>query len=231
MVDQVNNLRNGASVDWIGEINSFRDPAKKKEITNAMADGKIKILFISPERLQSREFRQKLREFSIAFPVSYGVIDEAHCVSEWGHDFRTAYLRVAKTLKEHCRRIHSEPTIIALTGTASFAVLSDMQRELEVDDERAQVFPDSFDRKELHYRVVETPSKQKQQQLFDLLFNHLPAEFEVPRPDLYECYGQETKAGIIFTPHTKGPYGAHDLSQKLYEKLNVPVKHFTGNLK
>lgn len=228
MTDQVDNLRSGAAIDWIGEINSLRSVAEKSEIINVMAEGRVKLLFLSPERLQSRAFRNKLSEFSLAYPVAYGVIDEAHCVSEWGHDFRTSYLRVAKTIKEYCRHNHAEPTLIALTGTASFAVLSDVQRELEVDDEHAQVYPDSFDRQELHYRVVKTLSSQKQQQLLDLLYQRLPSELGMAWSELYQRHGEATKAGIIFTPHAKGAFGAVAISEVLYGKLNVPVKFYTG---
>jgi len=228
MVDQVDNLLCGPSIDWIGEISSLRDAAKKAETSAAMSNGKVKILFISPERLQSRAFRETLQEFSMAYPVSYAVLDEAHCVSEWGHDFRTSYLRVAKTLRQYCRRFDLEPSLIALTGTASFAVLSDVQRELDVDDDNAQVYPNSFDRDELRYRVVNAPSSQKQQQLLRLLFNQLPEEFSTAWPDLYRQAGTETRAGIIFTPHVKGYFGAQNLSTTLFGKLNVPVKCFTG---
>lgn len=228
MVDQVDNLFNGVAIDWIGLISSLGVPAAKTQIADAMSEGKMKMLFLSPERLQNREFRLKLRECNIAYPIVYAVLDEAHCVSEWGHDFRTAYLRVAKTIKEYCRRPNSETAVIALTGTASFAVLSDVQREIEVDDERALIYPESFDRKELHYRVVQTPSNQKQQQLFDLMDNHLPSVFGATWAEIYKPNGGGTRAGIVFTPHANGDYGALNVSLMLNGRLNVPVKHFTG---
>ena len=73
------------------------------------------------------------------FPVPYVIIDEAHCVSEWGHDFRTSYLNLASTVQACCRFRNVPPTIVALTGTASYAVLADIQREIGIEDEEAKI--------------------------------------------------------------------------------------------
>ena len=92
--------------------------------------------------MQSPEFRQKLQSFVASSIVNLAVIDEAHCVSEWGHDFRPSYLNLAKNLRLHC----SDPPILALTGTASRAVLRDMFSELDIDKNRSDVLirPESF---------------------------------------------------------------------------------------
>jgi ATP-dependent DNA helicase RecQ len=229
MVDQVDNLRESLAVDWHSSISSLQNAHERNLSAQKMADGKLKLLFLSPERLQSKEFRNKLSEFSMAYPVPYAVIDEAHCVSEWGHDFRTSYLRLASSIQKYCRYQGLPPIIIALTGTASYAVLSDVQREIGVEDEQAQVYPDSFDRTELEYRVIGTPSDQKQHALFALLFDKLPKDFLVPRWDvMYSADGDETRAGIVFTPHAKGKYGATEITSTVAGKLNKPVEYFTG---
>ena len=84
-------------------------------------------VFVAPERLQRQKFRDLLAASARSFPVSLVVVDEAHCVSEWGHDFRTAYLNFGRTVRTVCDPSGlGAPPILALTGTASRAVLSDV---------------------------------------------------------------------------------------------------------
>jgi ATP-dependent DNA helicase RecQ len=228
IVDQIDNLRNRYAIDWLGGITSQEAAEHRSSTTGALADGKLKLIFLSPERLQSKSFRYKLSELGLSYPVAYVVIDEAHCVSEWGHDFRTAYLRLAETIRRYCHHRHWVPCILALTGTASYAVLADVQREIGVDDERAQIYPTSFDRKELIYRAMAVPSRQKYHGLLNLILQELPTSLGMHWRELYNETGQASSAGIIFTPHARGSYGARDLSLTLSQKLDAPVKFFTG---
>lgn len=229
MVDQLDNLQNGLAIDWIDAIHSWLEGPAKTAAAEKMAAGRTKLLFVSPERLQSADFRLKLLEYAQAYATPYGVIDEAHCVSEWGHDFRTSYLRLAATLRRYAMRRDHCPIVLALTGTASYAVLSDVQREIGVEDESAQIYPESFDRTELHFRVAEIPSVQKRQELLTLLLARLPYHFTYDDwQALYRLQGERTMAGIVFAPHTKGQWGAGDLSVALTKRLGVPVGSFTG---
>ena len=86
---------------------------------------------------------------------TYGVVDEAHCVSEWGHDYRTAYLRLGQNIKKYCKSYLDEIPILGLTGTASFDVLADVQRELEINSESAIVAPSKYERKELKFEIID----------------------------------------------------------------------------
>ncbi|MFD1294362.1 ATP-dependent DNA helicase RecQ [Lutibacter holmesii] len=107
--------------------------------------GGIQFLYLSPEKLQSKFIQDKIKQLQ----VSLIAIDEAHCISEWGHDFRPSYLQL-NILKE----LQPNATFIALTATATQQVLEDIQLHLELND--AQVFKKSFKRSNLSYHVLKT---------------------------------------------------------------------------
>ena len=90
------------------------------------------------------KIRDSLRRLSLHVPITLAAIDEAHCVSEWGHDFRPAYLHLIHNLRRHAASLGSPPVISTLTGTASYSVLSDIQAELGIQDEQALITPKSF---------------------------------------------------------------------------------------
>lgn len=105
--------------------------------------GKIKILYVSPERLQQRSFIEHLRQMKISLIA----VDEAHCVSQWGYDFRPPYLHIADI-----RQYHPTAPLIALTATATPEVLDDIVRQLKMT--HVQRFQSSFYRENLDYSVV-----------------------------------------------------------------------------
>ncbi|MBI9041343.1 ATP-dependent DNA helicase RecQ [Lutibacter sp.] len=107
--------------------------------------GGYKFLYLSPEKLQSPFIQEKIKQLK----ASIIAIDEAHCISAWGHDFRPSYLKLA-ILKE----LQPTATFIALTATATSKVLNDIQQNLNL--ENAQLFKKSFQRKNLIYTVIET---------------------------------------------------------------------------
>ncbi|WP_298262268.1 ATP-dependent DNA helicase RecQ [uncultured Lutibacter sp.] len=107
--------------------------------------GGYKFLYLSPEKLQSSFVQEKIKQLQ----VSLFAIDEAHCISEWGHDFRPSYLQL-KVLK----KLHPKTPFIALTATATKRVLEDIQLQLEIPN--ATVFKKSFQRKNLSYSVLFT---------------------------------------------------------------------------
>lgn len=137
-------------------INSFNDKDERAERMRLLAESKYLFLFVSPERLQMENFRQSLRscrDTNVFF--SYAVIDEAHCVSEWGHDFRHVYLNLGKNLKTFCTPKERNLAIFGLTATASFDVLADVQRELDLPDEAIISLPaEAIDRKELNFNIL-----------------------------------------------------------------------------
>ena len=110
--------------------------------------GHTKLLYISPERLSSDIFLTKLRHINVSFIT----VDEAHCISQWGYDFRPSYLRIAEI-----RRLKPAAPILALTATATPQVVDDIQEKLEFREKN--VFSMSFKRQNLAYVVRETIDK------------------------------------------------------------------------
>ncbi len=161
MKDQVDGLK-GNLIDSCTYLNSSLNAQEKKEAETAIMQGDSLFIFISPERLQIARFRKMLNELSNRdLWFSYFIIDEAHCVSEWGHDFRTSYLSLGDNARRHCKpknKVHLP--IFALTATASFDVLADIQRELspmkgdELSDEVIVRF-ETTKRDELQFRVIQ----------------------------------------------------------------------------
>lgn len=131
MADQVDGLYEN-DIHTAQLINSTLKGKEKQAAIQRMAKGEAQFVFISPERLQMEEFRGMLRTMhEDGFSFSYCVIDEAHCVSEWGHDFRTAYLQLGANAYRYCLTATKIPVpLFGLTATASFDVLADIQREL-----------------------------------------------------------------------------------------------------
>lgn len=137
-------------------INSFNNKEERDARMQGLINSNYLILFVSPERFQMENFRQSLsscKDLNVYF--SYAVIDEAHCVSEWGHDFRHVYLNLANNLKTYCAPKTGNLTIFGLTATASFDVLADVQRELDLKEEAIVSLPvEAIDRKELNFNII-----------------------------------------------------------------------------
>lgn len=159
MEDQVQGLRK-LRIDNCDRVNSLMKRAEKLEKLNLLQNGAVLFMFLSPERFMMQSFRENLAtmtdEHNIYF--SYGIIDEVHCVSEWGHDFRTSYLHLGRNMRNFMK-VKSKGrslSIIGLTATASFDVLADVERELNLDNIHSEGIIRSEDdkRKELTYRVV-----------------------------------------------------------------------------
>lgn len=162
MQDQVE----GLARNWIDAAsflnNSVPGRPRKELRLRRMREGELLFMFVSPERLVIKEgFRDHLRQMQAAVPrvaFSYCVIDEAHCVSEWGHDFRTPYLRLGANAREFCAPYDPDKNLVlyGLTATASFDVLADVQRELHLDDDEGAVIRTAtMTRPELHVKVEE----------------------------------------------------------------------------
>lgn len=113
--------------------------------------GDIRFLYVSPERLSSDLFQTKLRHMKVSFIT----IDEAHCISQWGYDFRPSYLEIAKI-----RKLLPKVPVLALTATATPQVVDDIQDRLMFDERR--VFRMSFERENLAYVVRHAEDKQKE---------------------------------------------------------------------
>lgn len=137
-----------------------KEKAKK---LNLLQNGSVLFMLLSPERFMMENFRSSLLTMTEKNHMyfSYGIIDEVHCVSEWGHDFRTSYLHLGRNMINFMNTKSGRPlSIIGLTATASFDVLADVERELTLGgnltiDSETIVRPESDSRPELTYRIIE----------------------------------------------------------------------------
>lgn len=176
MQDQYDSLRR-IGIDVCNYINSKLDRFERNIATNQLTDSQVLFTFISPERLQIQSFRNILESmFQNETYFSYCVIDEVHCVSEWGHDFRTSYLSLGKNAIEFCKPKNYPNTLLpifGLTATASYDVLSDVERELsgngkaDLDSEAIVRFENS-NRDELQYNIVEVISDLEREEEFEI---------------------------------------------------------------
>lgn len=222
--DQVDNLVRMGTDRVLGITASTKN---KGFLQRAMESGHFNLVFMSPERLQIDGFREALRKLCSWSLIPVCAIDEAHCVSEWGHDFRTSYLNLANTCRNLLKTHHGSPCILALTGTASEAVLRDMERDLGINDGYV-IRPDSFDRKEIEFIIVSAQSGMKNAALERIIVNDLPSKFGMDFDEFYETNGDKTMSGIIFCPHVDGKYGIMQILSDM-DSLGIDTKEYSGS--
>ena len=144
MKNQVDMIRNfGTDLGIAHVMNSSLSKAELLEVKEDLKSGKTKMLYVAPESLTKDETVEFLKTLKISFVA----IDEAHCISEWGHDFRPEYRRLRPIINS----IGKNLPVIALTATATVKVQQDIMKNLEILD--AKVFKSSFDRPNLYYEV------------------------------------------------------------------------------
>lgn len=185
MKDQVDGLRQQKIPAAF--INSTLDQETFNKTLYYVRIGAVKILYISPERLASQFFRNVLQTLKI----SQIIVDEAHCISQWGHDFRPAYQLIGQFLKTMPHR----PVVGAFTATATKAVERDIKVLLGL--ENAQVHITGFDRPNLHFAVA------RLSQRMDYIVDYVKAHQEqsgviycITRKDVEKVYQNLVKAGI-----------------------------------
>lgn len=251
MRDQNDNLK-AAGLDSTAFINSSIKANERADVSEKMVKGNYQFVFISPERLQIAEFRDYMNSMKDTY-FTYCIVDEAHCVSEWGHDFRTAYLRLGKNAKKYCKTLLEKIPIIALTGTASFDVLADVQRELDIGDESAIVAPSKYEREELNFKIInvsevdipenadeftikELVADNKQIALHNII-NDIPnLEWENNYDSIESFFDRKLKynnSGIIFCPHVGWKFGVKHVTTQLsenYKSINSLIGTYAGSL-
>lgn len=169
MKNQVDAMRNFSENDNIAHfLNSSLNRAAIDQVKEDIIAGKTKLLYVAPESLTKEENI----EFLKTVPISFYAIDEAHCISEWGHDFRPEYRRIRPIINEIGKR-----PVIALTATATPKVQHDIQKNLAMQD--AAVFKSSFNRTNLYYEV-----RQKNNNIDKEIIRYIKS--------------QEGKSGIIY---------------------------------
>ncbi|MDR7018538.1 RecQ family ATP-dependent DNA helicase [Aeromonas salmonicida] len=131
-------------------LDSSQTPEESRRVMQQVSDGQLKILMISVERLKNERFRRFIQQV----PLSMLVVDEAHCISEWGHNFRPDYLKLPAY-----RRELKIPQVLLLTATATPAVMADMQAKFDIEDEGLVVT--GFYRANLDLAVVPLPAEAR----------------------------------------------------------------------
>ncbi|MDC7126532.1 MAG: DNA helicase RecQ [Spirochaetales bacterium] len=206
MKDQVDEAaENGIKAAY---INSTLTAEEAKNVYADLYRGDIKLLYLSPERLSIDGYFERLKELSVAFFA----VDEAHCLSEWGHDFRPDYLNLSKI-----KKYFPDIPVAAFTATATLKVQKDIIRILKMDD--PFIVRASFDRPELFYRV-----EQKDIVLDQILafIKDRPGDsgivYRTSRKDVEKTADYLTKHGIKALPYHAGL--SNSVREKNQEKFN-----------
>jgi ATP-dependent DNA helicase RecQ len=149
MKDQVQHLRD-KGIMATAVYSGMSRPEIVKNLENCIL-GNVKLLYVSPERIGSAIFQTKLKKMTVSFIT----VDEAHCISQWGYDFRPSYLRIAEI-----RKLVPDAPVLALTATATPQVIKDIQKQLSF--KATNVFRMSFERKNLAYVVRVATDKERE---------------------------------------------------------------------
>ncbi|MFC0776315.1 DNA helicase RecQ [Terrimonas alba] len=177
MKNQVDLVRGYSSNDEVAHfLNSTLTKKEIKEVHDDLLTGKTKMLYVAPETLT----KQENLEFFSDLKISFFAVDEAHCISEWGHDFRPEYRR----LREMMIQINPDIPVIALTATATPKVQSDIVKNLDLHN--PNIFISSFNRSNLYYEIL---PKIRKNQTDESIVRFIK--------------GMKTKSGIIYTLNRK----------------------------
>ncbi len=181
-------------------LNSTLSEDQEMAAVARIASGQMKIVFVTPEKLEDDAFVSILQDLE----VPLFVVDEAHCISQWGHDFRPAYLNLGKVIGQL-----GHPTVLALTATATPAVREDILAQLGIPSVKPIV--KGFDRPNLRYEVKRAESESGKLKILRELFQT----------------GQLDGTGIIYTATIKN---ALEVQKHLQDELNLPVAVYHSKL-
>lgn len=196
MKDQVDSLtRRGLAATY---INSSLDATEQARRIRALGNGEYKLILVAPERLRQPSFRAALKQV----PISLLAVDEAHCLSQWGHDFRPDYLHIADA-----RADFDTPVTLALTATATPRVQDDIARLLRLPHTERIVT--GFNRPNLTFEVVSAPD--------------VPGKLKLVRDFLSGAEG----AGIIYTGTRRD---AEEVADFVREVIGVEAQYYHGSL-
>ncbi|MBE2255852.1 MAG: DEAD/DEAH box helicase [Ignavibacteria bacterium] len=226
MYDQNDNLVK-TLVTNVSFITSDLEADERREIEINFEQGRYLFVWISPEKFQIQSFREKISTIVANFSIAYAVVDEVHCLSEWGHDFRTSYLNLAKTidtLSPKDENGEGKIKFIGLTATASVNVLKDIKIEFSrqkqhLEDENIKSLLD-YSRKELQFEVINDNGNKSEK--LKKLINELK--------DTEGFLETTEKAGLVFTPNVNGEFGCYSLSNSLNKVYQNKVNWYSGSV-
>ncbi|HOL44567.1 MAG TPA: DEAD/DEAH box helicase [Methanothrix sp.] len=228
ILDQIQNLHR-QGLTCVESITSKDTPASKSQKYKSLQERRYRLFYISPERLRLRDFHNEIHATLTDTPIGALVVDEAHCVSEWGHDFRPAYLQIdrfRRTLESACGR---KIPVIALTATASPEVRKDILNVLGLQED-AVIQQESSDRPNLSLSVWPVDPRDraaKPKMLKHLITEEIPRILRIPFNELISVDGRHfyKNAGVIFTiyaaptGHTTIQEGVHFIAHELIESV------------
>ncbi len=216
-------------IDRVTGISSVLGQTERQAILRRA--GQFQFILMAPERLQSPKFRDAVVALRPSSLINLAVIDEAHCVSEWGHEFRPAYLRLADTLKDICRdRSRTRPPLLALTGTASHAVLRDMMNGLDFDESQNDnvIRPDSFDREELEFDIWRQRTSREGMKALEGVLSGIPQRYSETQAQFFNPRGRETSSGIVFVRSVNGEWGLSKTIEAVSQATDARVLGYSG---
>ncbi len=221
MKNQVDLIRGYSSRDNIAHfLNSTLSKVQQKKVKADLTEGKTKMLYVAPETLTKQE--------NIAFfsdlPISFIAVDEAHCISEWGHDFRPEY----RKLRDMINMINPDLPIIALTATATPKVQDDIVKNLTLHE--PNIFIDSFNRANLYYEIVPKGTKEQTLKSIVKFINTMKGKsgiiYTLNRKTTEELANTLQANGITAVAYhagLEGPLRSQRQDQFLMEKVDVIV--------
>ncbi|HZK52767.1 MAG TPA: RecQ family ATP-dependent DNA helicase [Desulfosporosinus sp.] len=191
--DQITNLTN-MGFEFVDYIDPLKSEDETQKTFSRFQTGRLKILYVSPETLQMRDFQRALKEALKKLSLDYLIIDEAHCVSEWGHDFRPSYLKLLEVVTTI-----DAATVIAVTATASSKVKEDILNFFKIKEDNV-VCSKPLDRPEVSLEVINLPIESgKEMALRKSLIEDIPRILH--KKTIHELH--QDGSGMIFTIFAK----------------------------
>ncbi|MDB5327363.1 MAG: ATP-dependent helicase RecQ [Phycisphaerales bacterium] len=206
-VDQVLHIE-GNELPPAAVLNSHTSASERRRIFEGLADGSLEYLLLAPEQLMSGPTLEALK----ANPPGLFVVDEAHCVSEWGHDFRPDYRRLGKVMDELAGN-GSRPRVLALTATASPMVREDILRQLGTS--HAHVYVAGFDRPNIDLRAEICPDIEAKEKLLPLRI-----------AEMGQAFGGGACTGIVYV----ATQAATDTVKELLQQNNLRATTYHGGM-
>jgi superfamily II DNA helicase RecQ/very-short-patch-repair endonuclease len=227
MRDQDISLKINFGIHSTAFINSNVDKEERKIIYSDIKLGRIRLLYIAPERLRIKNFREELKYIIDTIPINFLVIDEAHCISEWGHDFRPSYMGIPD-FASYLREDNPKLILIALTATAGDIVKRDIMNILGLEEENV-VSAKSFDRINLSYQVTEVANYvEKATAYADIIKKDIPTALQ-QRERIEDVFinGKETGIGLVFCIFAD-PHGKYNIKDGMPHYLHETQKILMG---